>query len=74
MGNTQIDEREKDIQAVCKHITTMSIHSTGDSGSGGECPFCFADCRWDANDVSEINHEVDCIYLIAKDLLTNQKS
>lgn len=64
------EEREKDVQTVCNHIITMSIQNTGDSGGGGQCPFCYKDCRWDANDVSEIEHEKHCIYLIAKDLTT----
>lgn len=64
-------DREKDIQAVCYAIITASIQSAGDYGSGGQCPFCYVQCRWDANDVSEIAHEKDCVVLIAKDLSTN---
>ena len=68
------DDREKDIQTICNHIITMSIQSTGDYGSGGQCPFCYKDCRWDANDVSEIEHESNCIYLIAKEVMLQSKS
>lgn len=64
--------REEDIETVCNHIIIMNIQDTGDSGTGGQCPFCYKECYYAANDVSEINHEPDCIYLIAKDLLTKQ--
>lgn len=67
-----INDREVDIQTICEKIVIMNIHSTGDSGSGGECPFCLADCGWDSG-ISEVKHELNCIYLIAKDLLTNSK-
>ena len=65
-----MEDREKDIQKLCEGILELSIHSTGDSGTGGECPFCFKECNWDANNVSEIDHELNCIVLIAKDLTT----
>jgi len=63
-----LDDREVDIQKVCNAVKAMSIRSTGDSGSGGCCPFCYIDCRWDANDVTDIEHEKHCAVLIAKDL------
>jgi len=68
--NEVIDQRERDIQAVCKHIVDSGIHSTGDYGSGGCCPYCWKDCRWDAKGLDKIQHELDCVYLIAKDLIT----
>lgn len=64
------EERENDVQTVCNRVVTMNIQSTGDSGSGGQCPFCYKDCLWCANDVSEIEHEKHCIVLIAKDIIT----
>lgn len=64
-------EREKDIQNLCSAGLDMNIASTGDSGSGGQCPFCYKDCRWDADSVSDIEHELNCAVLIAKDLSTN---
>jgi hypothetical protein len=68
LGAVTVDEREKDIQRLCNAVKEMSIQSTGDYGSGGQCPFCYKDCRWDANDVMEIDHEPHCAVLIAKDL------
>ncbi len=65
-------QREKDLQTVCNRIIESSVESTGDSGSGGQCPYCYKECRWDAASLADINHEYNCIYLIAKDLLTNQ--
>ena len=70
LGAVNLDEREKDIQTLCNAVLNLSIVNTGDSGSGGMCPFCYKDCRWDANDVSEIEHESHCAVLIAKDLST----
>jgi len=46
----------------------MHIESTGDYGSGGQCPFCYIDCSWDAGNVNMINHERNCPVLIARDL------
>lgn len=63
------EQREKDIQALCDGVLSSGIESTGDYGQGGQCPFCLKDCRWDAN-IRNIEHERDCIYLIAKDLST----
>lgn len=63
-------EREKDIQIVCNAILNSDIRNTGDSGSGGMCPFCYKDCSWNC-DISEVNHSLDCPYLVAKDLMTN---
>lgn len=64
-----LDQREEDIQKMCIGILHKSINSTGDYGSGGECPFCFVGCSWDA-DISQVKHDPECIYLIAKDLST----
>ena len=66
-----MEEREKDIQKLCNGVLMTDIRSTGDYGSGGQCPFCYAECKWDANSVSEIEHTPDCIVLIAKDLASN---
>jgi hypothetical protein len=65
------DKREEDIQLLCIVIKEMSIQSTGDYKGGGQCPFCFKDCSWQANSVSDIEHEPTCAVLIAKDLSTN---
>jgi hypothetical protein len=64
-------QREKDVQNLCNAILYIGITSTGDYGSGGECPFCLTDCRWDAS-MDEFTHKPDCAYLIAKDISTNQ--
>lgn len=63
------EQREKDVQDLCSGVLDSSVQSTGDYGSGGECPFCGKDCCWDAS-LSDVKHEPDCIYLIAKDLST----
>lgn len=63
-----MEQREIDIQKLCDSVKNHHIESTGDYGSGGQCPFCFKPCAWNANDVSEIEHELNCVVLIAKDL------
>lgn len=68
------DPRENDIQKVCSHILNTGVESTGDYGSGGQCPFCLKYCDWNAEDLSKIDHKPDCIYLIAKDLSTNKSA
>lgn len=65
-----MEEREKDIQAVCKAILNFGIQNTGDSGMGGQCPFCYTGCGWN-DDLLDILHEPNCPILIAKDLTTN---
>ena len=65
-----VSEREKDIQTVCNSIINSGVRYTGDAGSGAECPFCYKSCRWDENSLNEVEHEPDCVYLIAKDLVT----
>lgn len=72
MGNNILHDeaREKDVQRLCDAILYKSINLTGDYGMGGECPFCFAGCSWN-DSISDIIHEADCVYLIAKDLSTN---
>jgi len=63
-------QREVDIQSLANAVLSCGIESTGDSGSGGQCPFCYKSCAWNANSLSEIEHERDCAVLIAKDLTT----
>lgn len=68
-----LDEREKDIQALCDAVLSMGVEQTGDHGSGGQCPLCFKDCSWKAS-LFEIEHDSDCAFLIAKDLKTGFKN
>jgi hypothetical protein len=72
MPKNNIDQREKDIQSICEGVLIIGIRSTGDYGPGGECPFCFSPCSWNAA-MDEVIHEQNCIYLIAKDLSTGMK-
>lgn len=64
------DKREQDIQKLCEGVLIIDVTQTGDSGMGGQCPFCRRACRWD-DSMDDVIHENDCIYLIAKDLSTN---
>lgn len=64
------EAREKDVQALCKGVLEKEIHDADDSGSW--CPFCLANCHW-RDTMDMVNHEPNCIYLIAKDLATTAK-
>ena len=66
-------DREKDINQLCKAVLELAPRNTGDSGTGAECPFCFEEGNWDG-DISDLKHDLDCAYLIAKDLSTNLNS
>lgn len=67
------DRREADIQELCKQVLTMSPDLEYDSQNDEEycyCPFCYIkSINWVK--MSEMKHELDCAYLIAKDLSTN---
>ncbi len=66
-------DREKDINQLCKAVLELAPRNTGDSGTGAECPFCFGEGNWDG-DISDMKHDLDCAYLIAKDLSTNSNN
>jgi hypothetical protein len=68
------EEREKDLQTICSHILNSYVEDTGDYASGGRCPYCFKPCQWDAPNLDVVEHEPNCIYLIAKDLSTGYES
>jgi len=69
MTKTDLDQREKDIQTVCRGVIDSGIDSTGDYGPGGQCPYCFTPCSWN-DSMDDFKHKDDCIYVIAKDLMT----
>jgi len=72
-------QREEDVQKLCNGILSMSAE-TWDNPNGGyetSCPFCSARVSRGGGDhhiwasMSELEHDTDCPYLIAKDLSTN---
>lgn len=74
----QLDQREKDIQALCKKVLNMrpSFWDNPNGAYENECPFCDAiELRGGHEgmyaEMNELNHQQDCAYLIAKDLSTN---
>jgi hypothetical protein len=76
MSNT-IDQREKDIQALCEAVLDMSADFYDNPNGPYEttCPFCHAKDYRGGNErayafMSELQHKHDCAYLIAKDLST----
>ena len=71
--------REDDIIELCKQIVNLNtVYSYLDTMQGGDiytCPICGTE---DTNNkkqlrMKDLSHEMDCGYLIAKDLLVNIK-
>ena len=66
-----MEQREKDIQELCKQVLNASLlPERGDCGYT-QCPMCYAEGNWNDDTMDEIKHESTCAYLIAKDLSTN---
>lgn len=74
----RIKEREKDVLKLCEAVLDISpIHWDNPNGPyETTCPFCnVTSYRGGGGSIwasmSELNHESDCAYLVAKDLSTN---
>lgn len=66
-----MEQREKDIQNLCTKVlnATPNIQYTG-NGDWTICPFCCVSVHYEEEDISKLEHDKDCAYLIAKDLST----
>jgi hypothetical protein len=77
-----MEARESDIQKLCLAVLNANANHYDNPNGGYEstCPFCDKTISKGGGkngefvDIDEINHELDCAYLIAKDLSTNYKS
>jgi hypothetical protein len=72
------EQREKDIQVLCKAILSMGVNWRDNPNGAYEntCPLCHE--QVDSGNMQhvpmdEIAHSQECAYLIAKDLLTGIK-
>jgi len=67
-----MEQREKDIQKVCRQvlIATPNIYHNPNGVDQSTCPFCNRDVEYITYEISNIRHNVNCAYVIAKDLLT----
>lgn len=67
-------DREKDILKLCEAVLATSLIFWDNPHGGYEysCPFCrkMEDGPPDYFPISELTHDLDCAYLIAKDLTT----
>ena len=65
-------QREKEIHQVLTSVADASAVNYYNSHGPDEsrCPFCYESCYEADADMDEIDHDPNCIYLIAKDLLT----
>lgn len=71
-----MDQRENDIQELCKQVLETAPHyssSTGLTAKENSCPFCLEDGYWN-EEMSDIKHDPNCAYLIAKDLSTGMNN
>lgn len=73
-----MEQREKDIQLMCKAVLEIGIifYDNPNGAYESNCPFCNAEeLRGGGGniwaDMDELNHDLNCAYLIAKDLSTN---
>ncbi len=71
-------DREKDILVVASAVVSHSVNYW-DNPNGPEeftCPYCGVyGCRLGNDewpDLKDMKHKLDCVYLIAKDLLTKR--
>lgn len=70
-------EREKDIQKLCTAVLGVPVNFWDNPNGAYEnsCPFCSAEEKRGGQNMfanmSELKHDSDCAYLIAKDLSTN---
>lgn len=69
-----MDNREKDIQELCRQVLEVSSEVTYLGGwDKSYCHFCGVMVRQEEYDLSKLPHKSSCAYLIAKDLSTNMK-
>lgn len=65
---TEVETREKDIQVVCE---ALIYNLEYDNNGNIRCPHCFSKRNYNAENLHDLEHEPNCAYLIAKDLMTN---
>jgi len=73
------EDREINVQKLCDAVLEISVQCWDNPNGAYEstCPFCYAQDyssggakrMWSS--MSELDHEPDCAYLIAKKLVTN---
>jgi len=67
------NDREKDIQELCKQVLELSAEVSYSWGGyeSSRCPLCGVKVNYEEYDMSKLEHNSNCGYLIAKDLSTN---
>ena len=68
-----MEQREKDIQELCKQILEMPTTGFYNPNGADEstCPICHERVYYIDADMTDIKHNPNCGFLIAKDLTTN---
>lgn len=67
-----MDDREKDIQQLCRQAlkAAPNVYHNSNGADISTCPFCRKEIEYAEYNISEIKHDRNCAYLIAKDLST----
>lgn len=69
-------QRDEDVLNLCKAILEVSsnFYDNPNGAYENSCPFCYATSYTGGEQMlvgmNELNHKLDCAYLIAKDLST----
>ncbi len=68
-----MSDREKEIQKLCKGVLgcITEIYYNPNGADTSTCPLCLVRVDWAGAEMSELQHKLDCAYLIAKDLSTS---
>jgi hypothetical protein len=66
------EQREKDIQVLCKEVLNLrpNFYDNPCGGYENTCPFCSGMEYGQVVSIDQIKHTPTCAYLIAKDLST----
>lgn len=64
--------RDEEILKLCKGVlnASPSVYYNPNGADDSTCPFCGAKVLWADAEIEDINHDLDCAYLLAKDLST----
>lgn len=70
-----MDFDPKDVIALAKAVKEISAnsHYNPNGPDYTDCPFCTGEVGGEYGKMEEIKHDLDCPYLLAKDMLTNIK-
>jgi len=68
-----MQDRESDIINLCQQVlnATPATYCNPNGADDTTCPFCRKQVYYAYADMSDIKHDINCAYILAKDLSTN---